>query len=188
MSFHDPKATVTAPYPKTSPRHAEGGSRASTKFSAPDSDRDRAIPEMVHTTASPSDTGNLRPCGTYAAYRRHIRRGEPVDGACAQASRDQYAERADMARAESARVVRLAIANEPPVEFESELAETLENLEIVRTVMEDAPPTAIASLSRRREDLVRRAVKLSAAPLPGSTVLDQLAQRRAERLRTARSS
>ena len=27
----------------------------------------------------------LRPCGTLAAYRRHLRRGEPVDESCRQA-------------------------------------------------------------------------------------------------------
>jgi hypothetical protein len=32
----------------------------------------------------------LRPCGTLAAYRRHLRRGEPVDESCRQAAvRDQ---------------------------------------------------------------------------------------------------
>ena len=36
----------------------------------------------------------LRPCGTLAAYRRHKRRGEPVDEACRQeAARDQQARR-----------------------------------------------------------------------------------------------
>jgi hypothetical protein len=28
----------------------------------------------------------LRPCGTPAAYRRHLRRGEPVDESCRQAA------------------------------------------------------------------------------------------------------
>lgn len=41
---------------------------------------------------------HLMPCGTAAAYRRHIRRGEPVDEACAQASRLESAERKTAAR------------------------------------------------------------------------------------------
>ena len=27
----------------------------------------------------------LASCGTYAAYRRHLRRGEPIDSACREA-------------------------------------------------------------------------------------------------------
>lgn len=42
----------------------------------------------------------LQPCGTYAAYRRHKRRGEPVDEAC-EAGRRRYATRwARQARAQ----------------------------------------------------------------------------------------
>lgn len=35
----------------------------------------------------------LKPCGTYAAYRRHYDAGEPVDQACADAAREYWAER-----------------------------------------------------------------------------------------------
>lgn len=39
----------------------------------------------------------LAPCGTYAAYRRHQRRGEPIDDACRDAynahQREQYRKR-----------------------------------------------------------------------------------------------
>lgn len=35
----------------------------------------------------------LAPCGSYAAYRRHRRYGEPVDEACQQAARDQWNQR-----------------------------------------------------------------------------------------------
>jgi hypothetical protein len=33
---------------------------------------------------------NLQPCGTMAAYKRHKKRGEPVDDACRVASRQNY--------------------------------------------------------------------------------------------------
>jgi hypothetical protein len=37
--------------------------------------------------STPWSNTTLLPCGTHAAYRRHIRRGEPVDGACTEARR-----------------------------------------------------------------------------------------------------
>ncbi|HEU4422108.1 MAG TPA: hypothetical protein VFR67_06155 [Pilimelia sp.] len=45
--------------------------------------------------ASPSR--ELRPCGTYAAYWRHRRRGEPIDPAC-QAAADAYKEQLRLSR------------------------------------------------------------------------------------------
>ena len=41
--------------------------------------------------AAPGD--GLQPCGTYAAFRRHEDRGEPVDGACRDAARAYWSER-----------------------------------------------------------------------------------------------
>ena len=35
---------------------------------------------------------SLAPCGTYAAYRRHLRHGEPIDEACQQAYTDYQRE------------------------------------------------------------------------------------------------
>lgn len=48
---------------------------------------------------------HLMPCGTTAAYRRHIRRGEPVDEPCAQASRLDGAQRKAAARKAAAEQV-----------------------------------------------------------------------------------
>lgn len=124
----------------------------------------------------------LKPCGTYAAYRRHLRNDEPMDELCAQAGRDQKNKRADGARELSAVNVSLAIAAEPPVEFESELDEALENLRIVKAAMHEAPANTIAALSKRREELVSHVARLRAASKPEMSALDQLAQRRAERL------
>lgn len=47
----------------------------------------------------PADPEKLRPCGTYAAYRRHLRRGEPVDVACVQANQRRSQDRRETARA-----------------------------------------------------------------------------------------
>ena len=40
-----------------------------------------------------SDLSGLSPCGTWAAYKRHLKRGEDVCEACAEACRRQARER-----------------------------------------------------------------------------------------------
>lgn len=47
-----------------------------------DAERARAYRQRngAGTTRGPAP---VRPCGTLAAYRRHVRHGEPVDEACA---------------------------------------------------------------------------------------------------------
>jgi hypothetical protein len=124
---------------------------------------------------------DLQPCGTYAAYRRHLRNGEPVDASCAQAARDQKNVRAAAALNESAEIVALAVAGAPAVDSVDELEEALENLRIVRAAMAEAPANSIAGLSKRREELVSRISKLQLAKVPKVGVLDQLAARRKER-------
>lgn len=46
------------------------------------------IPPVADLMPSTRRWRKVRPCGTAAAYRRHWRRGEPVDGKCAQWHRD----------------------------------------------------------------------------------------------------
>jgi len=123
----------------------------------------------------------LHPCGTYAAYKRHVRTGTPIDDLCAQAGRDEKNNRLAAARVQSAAVVTLAVAVEPVVDSVDELEECLENLRIVRAAMSEAPANSIAGLSKRREELVARIAKLQLAKVPKVGVLDQLAARRAER-------
>jgi hypothetical protein len=41
----------------------------------------------------------LEPCGTLAAYRRHLRRGDPVDESCRQAVVRDWQDRAAVGRA-----------------------------------------------------------------------------------------
>lgn len=125
----------------------------------------------------------LRPCGTPAAYRRHKRNGEPVDDACAQAARDQKNARADEKRAEATEIVHLAIMD-APVEDEpiDELAEARENLRIVKATMQSGVPAGMAALSKQYADLVSHIKRLEGASKPEVSALDQLAQRRSDRL------
>ena len=125
----------------------------------------------------------LAECGTFTAYKRHKRNGEPVDEACAQAARDQKNVRAVAKRAETAEVVHLAIIEaEPVVEQIDELFEARYNLSMVKATMEAGVPTGMAALSKQYADLVALVKRLENQSKPEVSALDQLAQRRAERL------
>lgn len=126
---------------------------------------------------------SLAECGTFTAYKRHKRNGESVDGACAQAARDQKNVRVRVRRAETAEVVRLAIVDAPPEpEGVDELAEARLNLSIVRATMLAGVPTGMAALSKQYADLVALVRRLENRLKPEVSALDQLANRRAERL------
>ena len=126
---------------------------------------------------------SLAECGTFTAYKRHKRNGEAVDGACAQAARDQKNVRADAKRARMAEVVHLAIAEAPPEpDGVDELFEARLNLSIVRAVMIAGVPTGMAALSKQYADLVALVRRLEGQLKPEVSALDQLANRRAERL------
>ncbi|TAP45628.1 hypothetical protein [Arthrobacter sp. S39] len=142
----------------------------------------------------------LKPCGTPAAARRHRRRGEPVDEPCRQASRDEGTARTARRQEASARAVQLALVrirgteSRPPLPPADapldELAEARENLELVTAAMVASPPASMASLSKRRQELVTLICELQAKEekrrKPGASVLDQLAARRAQRLADAK--
>jgi len=124
----------------------------------------------------------LKPCGTWAAYNRHRRRGEPVDAACARAAREQKNGRVVAKRAASAEVVVLATVNAPPVPDEIDpLVEARQSLLMVKAAMSAGAP-GIAALSKQHMDLVALIVRLEAASRPKESMLDELARRRADRI------
>lgn len=57
------------------------------------------------------------PCGSYSAYKRHLRKGEPVDAACRRASDERVAEQKDAREAGRPARTKTAPVN-PPDEFE----------------------------------------------------------------------
>jgi len=124
----------------------------------------------------------IQPCGTFAAYQRHKRKKEDPCDACAEAARLQASERRDSGRAESVSRVALALAAEPAPDVLDELDEARENLRAVKAAMSEAPANAIAALSKRREELVRRIVVLSKSNEPEESVFDQLRKRREDRI------
>lgn len=121
------------------------------------------------------------PCGTFSAYKRHKRKGEPVDDACAEAARNQKNDRVMANRSAAADVVKLAIVESPEPEPIDELAEARENLRIVKATMNAGVPTGMAALSKQYADLVALIKRLEAATAPKESKLDELARRRAER-------
>lgn len=130
----------------------------------------------------------LKPCGTVAAARRHQRAGEDLDEACRQALRDEKNARKDAARAESAERVRDAVASAPPVDDVDPLAEALDNLRIVRAVLNDegTPANTVAALTKRRDELVDRIQRLREADAPVEvSVIDELTSRRRGRASAA---
>ncbi|UJQ87140.1 hypothetical protein SEA_BAILEYBLU_1 [Arthrobacter phage BaileyBlu] len=121
----------------------------------------------------------LRPCGTYAAYRRHLRRGEEPCEPCKQAARDQTNERNGLRpRAEEEGVVTI-VPDVDPLTPPDPLADALDNLRIVNEAMNRAVPREIAPLSKRRQELVQLISELGSK---GETSLhDQLAAARRAR-------
>ena len=128
-------------------------------------------------------TRELKPCGTTAAYRRHLRNGEEPCGECLAANAVAKGERKARSLSESAEVVRLAIVDEPELpQSIDELEEARWNLRIVKATMEAGVSSGMAALSKQYVDLVALVKRLEDQSRPEVSALDQLAQRRAERL------
>lgn len=125
----------------------------------------------------------LKPCGTDAAYRRHVRRGEPVDELCAQAARDQKNRRVAERRGVLAAVVPM-----PPAGRSGSDAESVDLLEKARwrvaaaeELIRAGAPGSAALLKQHAAD-VAEVKRLEAAGRPRESKLDELARRRAERI------
>lgn len=126
----------------------------------------------------------VQPCGTTAAYQRHRRRKEDPCDDCARAWREAKHAKDNARRTESAEHVREAVQSAPATEDVDPLAEALDNLRIVRAVLQDGetPANTIAQLSRRRDELVDRVKRFQEAETPVEvSVIDELTSRRSER-------
>lgn len=123
-------------------------------------------------------------CGTFSAYKRHKRLGEPVDDACAQAARDQKNARAAAKRDDANAAVREAIALVPvgePVPID-ELAEAYATLDWIKAQMAAGVAQGAAALAKQRMEIVALIKRLEQADQPKESKLDELARRRAERI------
>ena len=146
---------------------------------------------------------NLQPCGTWAAYKRHLRKDEEPCDDCREAARVQQRERSAARRAareESGTVLdpsapvtghpeAFALALED--EFEALTLDPLtvskQDLVRIEQFMTSAAllPSQFTGLSRRREELVDRIRLLSEAVDDGGDALDELARRREDRIAAA---
>lgn len=125
----------------------------------------------------------LKPCGTWAAYQRHRRKGEEPCDACSAAAREQRnGRRAEERR--SASEARLRLLESPPVSDPDPLEVARADYELVTATLygSDVSASSVARLTERREQLVERIRKLNGADKAEVSVLDQLAQRRKDRV------
>ena len=98
----------------------------------------------------------LAPCGTFTAYRRHLRREEPVDDACQQAAADEARERRAAKREQEsvkAPADAFAASTEEPLE---ELVELRGMYAVLKTHMDSAPPQSIAAIVRQADAVLVR--------------------------------
>lgn len=96
------------------------------------------------------------PCGTFEAYKRHKRNKESVDPACQQAQIDHHM----FGHEKQGAKLNEALQNTEDIADLSALDDARANLKIVTVAMEQAPPSSIAMLSKRRQELVDFIVKM----------------------------
>lgn len=140
----------------------------------------------------------LHPCGTWAAYKRHLRTGEDPCGPCRQASRDQKNRRnEDRRRAREAAGVQAPDAPAVGIVRVLDRADTFDDLVLdpIQVALQDLRqieayyetpellPTQFTNLSRRRQELIDRVRSLrSDNDADGGDPLDELAKRREDRI------
>ncbi len=91
----------------------------------------------------------LQPCGTEAAYRRHLYHKEQPCEACKKASRADWKQRQE--KKKDAQILKtLQVADTLPVLDEKQILE--ETLKVLRAQLQDAPPQAVASIAKGIRD------------------------------------
>ncbi|MBO3663723.1 hypothetical protein [Microbacterium stercoris] len=122
------------------------------------------------------------PCGTDAAYRRHLRNGEPVDDACRQAHTEAQRER----RRSPAATPTASAEIEVPAEASGD-ADDGDDMKLIVDTLRTAfktvakkDPTKLAPIAREFRTAVVEASRAGDAPKELS-LADQLAAARAAR-------
>lgn len=99
----------------------------------------------------------LKECGTFAAYRRHLKASEVPCEPCKAAARQQKADRDARKRDESGLAVTAKLETVADDDFIDPLEEARDNLRIIRAALRSNPPhNTIAALSKRRDEVVDR--------------------------------
>lgn len=132
----------------------------------------------------------LAPCGTFSAYKRHKRNGEAVDDECRRAAEETATERREVSRGAANAAVRSAIPLVAPTSPArariDELAEAHATLDWIKAQMDAGVAQGAASLAKQRMEIVALIKRLEETSKPAEvSALDQLAQRRKDRLANA---
>lgn len=132
---------------------------------------------------------NSNHAARFAAYKRHLRKGEPVCDDCQRAAREQKNERVD-----GDRDARKLSSLMPDVSFDAAerddfdpLEDAKDNLRVVKAALRDAVPREVAALSKRRQELVALIAELGNVGKEVS-IADQLAEKREQRRRAGASA
>lgn len=126
----------------------------------------------------------LKPCGTEAAYRRHIRKGERPCEECLAAHAQEKSWRTDVKREAAAGVARDARPEPAPFDQVAVLEEVLA---VLRGQLAEAPPQSVAAIAKQvRDTSAELAQALGVAKPSNSTAnagggIHDIARRRAER-------
>jgi hypothetical protein len=144
-------------------------------------------------------------CGTYGAYRRHLKHGEPVDDACRAAQKAHDGARSTSAEARNARAAasKPSTPDEVPAEAPKPTPTTsdghVSRLEVLKELLEEqrkllpalrkSDPARAYLLMREQRETVREIAELQGnGQVKGVTLADQLAEVRARRLAAAANS
>lgn len=142
------------------------------------------------------------PCGTYTAYKRHLRLKETVDDACRAAQREHDGARSTSAPARAARQTAKQSTSEPAFEAPPAVPLTdeghISRLEVLKETLETSralvkqlqatdPARAYLQMREQREILREIAELQGNGQVKGVTLADQLAEAR-ERRRAAASA
>lgn len=136
------------------------------------------------------------PCGTYTAYKRHLRDSEEVDSACRKAQKEHDAARSTSVGARRSRSKLADPAPEPPIEPPAPTPTTDEGhvsrLEVLKELLEEqrqllpalrrTDPSRAYLLMREQRETVREIAEIQGnGQAKGVTLADQLAEARAAR-------
>ena len=130
-------------------------------------------------------TSKLKPCGTAAAYRRHLRNDEAPCDECKRAVREQEQARRAAKRAEAVQAAREAMPE--PTDEVDRRAILLEVLSELRGQLREAPPQSVAAIAKQVRDTVD-ALEAGDGEQAQANPIDEIARRREARLRARRSS
>lgn len=120
----------------------------------------------------------LKPCGTPAAYRRHLRNNEEACDECKAAVAAEKMSKLDGDRDLRSVSVLASVSDTDESEFDP-LGDAKDNLRIVKAALREAVPREVAALSKRRQELVSLIAELSGKK--EVSLGDQLAEIRSRR-------